>query len=125
MRADWTGAVSPRSAYPLPSRFQTHRGGNTVQRTLKFLLVVPLFGLTTAAPVHAQTPTLQDLFTFTCTSTSCPDGKEPDALILASDGNLYGVAEYSNTATGVAGGGTIFKLTPAGQVTVLYTFPEN
>jgi|HubBroStandDraft_6_1064221.scaffolds.fasta_scaffold24081_3 uncharacterized repeat protein (TIGR03803 family) len=96
-----------------------------MQRTLKFLLVVPLFGLTTAALVHPQTPTLQELFGFNCTSTSCPDGKEPDALILASDGNLYGVAEYSNTATGVAGGGTIFKMTPAGQIAVLYTFPEN
>jgi uncharacterized repeat protein (TIGR03803 family) len=75
--------------------------------------------------IHAQTPSLQELFGFNCTSGSCPDGKEPDAIILASDGILYGVAEYSNTATGGAGGGTIFKMTPAGQITVLYTFPEN
>jgi len=84
-----------------------------------------LLALSVTTAAHAQTLTLQELFGFNCTSTSCPDGKEPDALILASDGNFYGAAEYSNTATGVAGGGTIFKMTAAGQVTVLYTFPEN
>ena len=80
-----------------------------------------------ATAVNAQSPTLHELFGFSCPSpfTACPDGKEPDALIVASDGNLYGVAEYSNTATGGAGGGTIFKMTPSGQVSVLYTFPEN
>ncbi len=73
----------------------------------------------------AQTPTLQQLVAFQCNTSGCADGKEPDALILASDGNLYGVAEYSTTPTGVAGGGTIFKMTPAGQITLLYNFPEN
>ena len=85
------------------------------------LLVTPII----PAAVQAQSPTLQQLFAFNCTTSGCADGRAPDALILASDGNLYGVAEYSNTPTGVAGGGTIFKLTPAGQITVLYTFPEN
>jgi len=77
--------------------------------------------------VHAQTLTLKELFGFSCPSpfTSCPDGKEPDALIFSSDGNFYGAAELSNPPTGGAGGGTIFKMTPAGQLTVLYTFPEN
>lgn len=73
-----------------------------------------------AAGAHAQT--LQQLDAFNCTSTSCPDGKEPDALILASNGNLYGTAEYGGANTN---GGTIFKLTPSGQITVLYTFPLN
>src|SRR5580692_2582567 len=84
-------------------------------------------GFSSAIAAQAQTVSLQELFGFSCPSiyTPCPDGKEPDALILASDGNFYGVAEYSNTATGGAGGGTIFKMTAAGQVTVLYTFPEN
>jgi uncharacterized repeat protein (TIGR03803 family) len=91
---------------------------------MKFALAL-LFGLSSAIATHAQTVSLQELYGFNCTSSSCPDGKEPDALILASDGNFYGVAEYSNAPTGVAGGGTIFKMTPAGQVTVLYTFPEN
>jgi uncharacterized repeat protein (TIGR03803 family) len=91
---------------------------------MKFALAI-LLGFSSAFAIHAQTVSLQELYGFNCTTSGCSDGKEPDALILASDGNLYGVAEYSNTATGVAGGGTIFKMTPAGQVTVLYSFPEN
>jgi uncharacterized repeat protein (TIGR03803 family) len=96
-----------------------------MRRPLPLPVVSFLFIVVTAFAVHAQNPSLHQLFAFACTSTSCPDGKEPDALIVASDGNLYGVAEYSNTATGVAGGGTIFKMTPGGQITVLYAFPEN
>jgi uncharacterized repeat protein (TIGR03803 family) len=91
---------------------------------MKYALAL-LMGLSSATGSLAQNVSLQELFGFSCTSSSCPDGKEPDALILASDGSLYGVTEYSNTATGVAGGGAIFKLTPTGQITVLYTFPEN
>ncbi len=87
------------------------------------LAVLAVLCLGTA--IHAQTVTLKELYGFACNSTSCPQGREPDALILASDGNFYGVTEATNTPTGVAGGGTIFKMTPAGTVTVLYTFPEN
>ena len=82
--------------------------------------LLPLL-LAAAAVIHAQSPSLQQLHAFNCGS-SCADGKEPDALILASDGNLYGTAEYGGTNVN---GGTIFKMTPAGQVTVLYTFPLN
>jgi uncharacterized repeat protein (TIGR03803 family) len=85
-------------------------------------VVLLLLASIVSATICAQTPSLQQLFAFNCTSTSCPDGKEPDALILASDGNLYGTAEYGGTNVN---GGTIFKMTPAGQVTVLYTFPLN
>lgn len=73
-----------------------------MRRALPLPMVELLLVLMTATMVHAQTVSLQELFGFDCTSTSCPDGKEPDALILASDGNLYGAAKYSNTATGVA-----------------------
>ena len=71
---------------------------------------------------HAQT--LSQLYGFAC-NPHCTSGKEPDALILSPDGNFYGVTEVSNTSNGGAGGGTVFKLTPAGQVTVVYNFPEN
>jgi uncharacterized repeat protein (TIGR03803 family) len=93
-----------------------------MKTVFRLLLVISLI---TAA--HAQTLTLTELFGFSCPSpfTSCPDGKQPDALILASDGNFYGAAELTNPPTGGAGGGTIFKMTPSGQLTVLYTFPEN
>jgi uncharacterized repeat protein (TIGR03803 family) len=48
------------------------------------------------------------------------DGSSPHAsLILDKLGNLYG----TTTQGGVSGMGTVFKLTPAGVESVLYTFP--
>jgi uncharacterized repeat protein (TIGR03803 family) len=47
------------------------------------------------------------------------DGNGPLApLLQASDGNLYGTASTG----GVSGGGTVFKMTPAGTLTTLYSF---
>lgn len=76
-------------------------------------------GLGLAAAAHAQL-SLQQLVAFSCTSTSCPVGEQPDGLILSSDGNFYGVAGAS-----IPGGGTIFKMTPSGQITQIYRFPHN
>ena len=42
-------------------------------------------------------------------------------IVQASDGNLYGTTPNG----GANGTGTIYKLTPAGKYTLLYTFPEN
>ena len=62
--------------------------------------------------------TLTTLYSF-CAQTNCSDGKQPfGQLLQASDGYLYGVA----TGGGNNNNGTIFKITPAGAVTTLYTF---
>ena len=46
------------------------------------------------------------------------DGMSPNPIIEASDGNFYG-----STLNGGAGGlGTIFKITPAGTFSVIFTF---
>jgi uncharacterized repeat protein (TIGR03803 family) len=47
------------------------------------------------------------------------DGKEPSSgLIQASDGNFYGVTPFGGTN----GTGTVFRMSPAGNVATLYSF---
>jgi uncharacterized repeat protein (TIGR03803 family) len=56
------------------------------------------------------------------------DGANPIAsLYRDAVGNLYGTTQYGgNTGCqSCGGGGTVFKLTPAGQETVLYDFPNG
>jgi uncharacterized repeat protein (TIGR03803 family) len=63
---------------------------------------------------------LTTLYTF-CSRTDCADGKFPNGLIQASDGNFYGTtAEGGVNANG--GDGTVFKITPGGKLTTLYSF---
>jgi uncharacterized repeat protein (TIGR03803 family) len=60
------------------------------------------------------------LYSF-CALADCVDGANPRAaLILDKDGNLYGVTQ--NGGTGAEDSGTVFKLTPTGAETVLYSF---
>ena len=62
------------------------------------------------------TPTT--LYSF-CSQPSCTDGAYPESgLILGADGNLYG----TTNSGGSKNEGTVFKMTPAGQITTLYNF---
>ena len=62
--------------------------------------------------------TLITLYSF-CSQTNCADGANPYAgLIQATDGNFYGTT--SGFATGT--NSTVFKITPSGTLTTLYTF---
>src|SRR5688500_2460999 len=49
------------------------------------------------------------------------DGSTQGELMVASDGNFYGVTESG----GVNGGGTIYRMTPTGTFTVLYSFSSD
>ena len=51
-------------------------------------------------------------------TSNCIDGDGPSGLIEGSDGNLYG----TTFSGGADGEGTVFKLTPAGTLTTLYSF---
>jgi uncharacterized repeat protein (TIGR03803 family) len=56
--------------------------------------------------------------------TGSPDGAVPQAgLVLATDGNFYGVTSRGGASSNCQGGcGTIFKITPSGTLQVLYSF---
>ena len=66
---------------------------------------------------------LTTLYMF-CSRTDCNDGAGPGQILLGPDGNIYGA-----TATGganchqlaIIGCGTIFKFTPSGTLTTLYS----
>jgi uncharacterized repeat protein (TIGR03803 family) len=59
--------------------------------------------------------TLTTLYSF-CSQAGCTDGAYPSAaaLVQATNGDLYGTTEYSE--------GTVFKITPSGTLTTLYSF---
>jgi uncharacterized repeat protein (TIGR03803 family) len=62
------------------------------------------------------------LHVFTGNQGPTVDGANPVAgLTFASNGNFYGTTEYGGTF----GDGTVFKMTPSGTVTVLYSFANN
>jgi uncharacterized repeat protein (TIGR03803 family) len=85
-----------------------------------------LYGTTAVGGVNGRgtvfqiTPSgaLTTLYSF-CSLTGCPDGAPPvGELIQATDGNLYGT-----TSGGGAGNfGTVFRITPSGDLTTLYSF---
>lgn len=54
-------------------------------------------------------------------STNNADGLWPTALIVGTDGNLYGACRYGGTS----GLGTIFRITLSGNFTLLKTFVSN
>jgi uncharacterized repeat protein (TIGR03803 family) len=64
--------------------------------------------------------TLTTIHSF-CHLAQCPEGAGPGSLVLAPNGNFYGNASFG----GASEAGTIFELTPAGSVVVLYSFCQQ
>jgi uncharacterized repeat protein (TIGR03803 family) len=61
---------------------------------------------------------LSQLYSF-CAQPGCSDGESPNGgLLLATDGNFYGVTYRG----GANGSGAIFQITPAGDFTTIYSF---
>jgi len=62
--------------------------------------------------------TLTTLYSF-CSKSACADGWNPIAgLVQATDGDFYG----TTTRGGANNGGTVFKITPSGALTTIYSF---
>jgi uncharacterized repeat protein (TIGR03803 family) len=58
---------------------------------------------------------------FFCSEPGCADGYNPGGMIQASDGDLYGIAANGGQCSGGQGGGTVFKVTQAGDFSTVYT----
>ena len=59
----------------------------------------------------------KELYGF-CHGLSCPDGEDPNGLIQATNGNLYGTTAFG----GKNFAGTAFEMTPGGALTILHVF---
>ena len=60
-----------------------------------------------------------------CSQAACADGAFPGGLIQGTDGNFYGITTVGGNAPAPDGNGTVFKVTPAGTLTTLYTFSSG
>jgi uncharacterized repeat protein (TIGR03803 family) len=92
-----------------------------------FYGTTPLGGANAKGVVFEITPAgkLTVLYNF-CTQASCADGSGPVAgLTLATNGNFYGTTLSGGVTTECtfsSGCGTLFEITPAGNLTTLYSF---
>jgi uncharacterized repeat protein (TIGR03803 family) len=70
---------------------------------------------------------LTTLYSF-CSQSGCTDGANPEGLVQAASGDLYGATAFGGAynacagAAGAPGCGTIFKITPSGVLTTLHNF---
>jgi uncharacterized repeat protein (TIGR03803 family) len=74
--------------------------------------------------VFSMTPggALTTLYSF-CSKSNCKDGSGPKGgLVQGADGNFYGTTFNGGRSKCANGCGTIFKISPAGQLTTLYSF---
>ncbi len=92
---------------------------HSLRRTLPSLVfaltLMAVFSMTDMLVMPSQAQTFEVLYTF----QGPPDGSNPQGgLLRDNEGNLYG----TTAAGGSLGGGTVYKLSPSGVVTVLHNF---
>jgi uncharacterized repeat protein (TIGR03803 family) len=83
-------------------------------------------GANSSGTVFKITPngTLTTLYNF-CSQSGCTDGQDPYAgLVQAANGDFYGTTQNGGASVDeiANGGGTVFKITPSGNLTTLYSF---
>jgi uncharacterized repeat protein (TIGR03803 family) len=54
-----------------------------------------------------------------CSQSGCADGSAPEGLMHAANGDFYGTTDNGGANGGI---GTVFKITPSGILTTLYSF---
>ena len=54
-----------------------------------------------------------------CSQPNCADGSDPNSLVQDASGNLYGTTPFGGASLD---SGTLFKITPANEFSVLHTF---
>jgi uncharacterized repeat protein (TIGR03803 family) len=85
------------------------------------LATVPVSAVIATQPAGPAV-TFATLYSF-CSQPSCTDGSGGGGqLIQATDGNLYGTTEQGGTGGTGQRGGTVFKITPGGTLSTLYSF---
>jgi uncharacterized repeat protein (TIGR03803 family) len=92
---------------------------------ITFSLALASAAITITLAVCAQAQTFTSLYSFCSNTTNCSSRSGPAApMVQGTDGNLYGETEFGggNSSCGSIGCGIIFKMTPQGEVTTLYTF---
>ncbi|HEX9158843.1 MAG TPA: choice-of-anchor tandem repeat GloVer-containing protein, partial [Rhizomicrobium sp.] len=125
------GAADPVSAAKAKTLYAFHgkNDGGTPEADLIIDGSGNLYGTAEAGGAHSggtvfrinPDGTETALYAF-CALQNCADGGEPYSnLIMDSSGNLYGTTSYG----GSADKGTVFKLTPGGTETVIYSFQSN
>jgi uncharacterized repeat protein (TIGR03803 family) len=117
------------AGYPTDGSFST---AGLIQATNGDLYGTAEYGGAYCAPsgcgtVFKMTPrgTLTTLYSFCSQGGVCLDGDSPDGgLVQAADGNFYGTTSEGGgyPADSFYGSGTIFKITPGGALTTLYSF---
>lgn len=115
--------MAPSAYCPLSVGIKPERCTVKSRKFSNIFLVVSLFCAATTIAASAQTITT--LVNFNGTNGSRPGPQAP--LVQATDGNLYGVTDFGGTPTSCiytpgTGCGTFFKITPAGELSVLYSF---
>jgi len=97
--------------------------GNLVQGTNGNFYEVGGGGQYSYGEVYEITPEgrLTTLYSFCPAGPPCSDGMIPNTLIQAANRNFYGTTLYG----GAYAEGSIFKLTPGGEFSVLYSFCDG
>lgn len=83
---------------------------------------IAIISCVASAMASSAPTTFTKLYTF-CHKANCADGSLPVVgLVQGTDGNLYGTTWTGGNPECRDGCGTIFKITPEGQLTTLYKF---